>query len=253
MNRKLPSFLSQIPRATARNSFCTAVLAFTFQSLSADPFSTERAIIQLSHNWQKEMMMVSEYKGLKSFCDDNAKRLSVIRLLDEIHHHHELLETELRSTGYAHSHRTIGRILKQMDKLSEEHHPKAFAEFFREQCWIRYRTEKNSKAYNTGFGTHSYGGRIYEQEMVANWYLKRLSKRIGRIQKLVEHFYRQRMAWEHRAATRKEHAIRPEPQTSDWPAINPAYNFASCPSAPCQAFSNQWRASSHSGEFFQPV
>ena len=196
INKTLPDFCPMRRCTVLKLNSVIFVLFFSFESLSADPFATERTIIRLSQDWHKEMMIVAEYEGLKSFCSNDLQRQIISSLLDEIHYYHDVLEADLQSTTYNHSGRTIRRLLKEIDKFNAEYHPEDFADFFREQCWLRSRTEKNAKRYNTGFGTHSYGGMVYSQEVVADWYLKRLSKKIGRIQKHVEHFYIQRIVRE---------------------------------------------------------
>lgn len=196
IRKSLLTFCRSRPCTVLKLCSLTLVLLFSIQNLSADPFATERTIIRLSQDWHEEMMIVAEYNGLKSFCNNDVQGQTIFSLLDEIHYYHDVLEADLQSTAYNHSSRTIRRLLKQIDKFNAEYRPRDFADFFREQCWLRSRTEKKAKFHNTGFGTHSYGGTVYAQEVVTDWYLKRLSKRIGRIKKYVEDFYVQRMVWE---------------------------------------------------------
>jgi hypothetical protein len=162
--------------------------------LSADPLATERTIIELAQSWHEQMQLLSESKVLVGFCASKVDQQTIFNLLDEIHHYHDLLEADLESTPYNHSRRTIRRILKEIDKLSTDFPPEDFAEFFREQCWLRSRTEKKARTYNTGFGTHSYGGQVHTQEAVTEWYLNRLTRRISRIKRHVEHFHAKQLA-----------------------------------------------------------
>lgn len=142
------------------------------------------------------MMTLSEYKGLKTFCRNDVQRQIIFNLLDEIHQYHDTLEEELRSTTYNHSRRTIKRILKHIDKIEEKYHPEDFAQFFTEQCELQTKINQNSDHYSAGFGTHSFGGKVYTQEVEIYRYLKRLSRRIERVKKHVESFYIHRLVWE---------------------------------------------------------
>lgn len=143
------------------------------------------------------MMALSEYKNLKIFCSDDQYRETIFGLLEEIHDYHDMLEADLDTTNYIHSQRTIKRILVHMSKLDSKFNQKDFIYFFREQCTFQSKIEKNADHYNAGFATNSYGGKVYAQEVVMYRYLKRLTKRVQRIKKHVEHFYIRRKVWEH--------------------------------------------------------
>lgn len=166
-------------------------------SETSEPFYTEKKIIELSDNWHRKMMTLSKYQNLKAFCSDDQYRQLVFELLDDIHRYHDILEIELQTTQYNHSKRTIQRILKHMDKLDEKFKPADFTLFFREQCMLQSQIEKNANHYKAGFGTHSYGGKVYTQEVEMYRYLKRLTRRISSIESHVSHFYMKRKVWEH--------------------------------------------------------
>lgn len=160
-------------------------------------FHIEKRILELSVNLDVEMMALSQYKNLKAFCSDDTYRHVIFGLLDQIHTYHDMLEKDLQVTTYNHSERTIKRVLRHMDKLDSKFNPDDFTDFFREQCSFQSRIENHSTHYKAGFGTHSYGGKVYAQEVVMYRYLKRLTKRVKRIEKHVEHFYIKRKVWEH--------------------------------------------------------
>ena len=143
------------------------------------------------------MMALSSYKNLQAFCEDYSYRQTIFNLLDQIHEYHDLLEGDLETTTYNHSRRTITRILRHMDKLDQKFNAEGFTSFFKEQCSFQFQIEKYSDHYRAGFGTHSYGGRVYAQEAVMYRYLKRLTRRVESIKKHVEHFYIRRKVWEH--------------------------------------------------------
>ena len=143
------------------------------------------------------MMALSKYKNLKAFCSDDSYRQTIFTLLDEIHEYHDMLEKDLQATTYNHSKRTIERILSHMDRLDQKFNPDDFTDFFKEQCSFQSKIEKYSDHYKAGFGTHSYGGKVYAQEVVMYRYLKRLTKRVKSIKNHVEHFYFRRKVWEH--------------------------------------------------------
>lgn len=167
------------------------------ESDASEPFSIERKIIVLSANLDVEMMALSNYKNLKTFCSNDNYRETIFALLDQIHEYHDILELDLQSTTYNHSKRTITRILSHMDKLDEKFNPEDFTAFFDDQCSFQSKIEKYSDHYKAGFATHSYGGKVYAQEVVMYRYLKRLTKRVKRIKKHVEHFHIRRKVWEH--------------------------------------------------------
>ncbi|MEQ9468033.1 MAG: hypothetical protein RLN88_11515 [Ekhidna sp.] len=164
---------------------------------SYEPYKVEKRILVLSIHLDAEMMALAKYKNLKSFCSNASYRHAIFELLDQIHEYHDMLEKDLKSTTFNHSRRTIERILKHMDHLDRKFNPDDFTSFFREQCSFQSKIEKYSDHYKAGFGTHSYGGRVYAQEVVMYRYLKRLTKRVNRIKRHVEHFYMRRKVWEH--------------------------------------------------------
>ncbi len=145
---------------------------------NAKPYSVEKGILLLSVNLDAEMMALSKYKNLQAFCSDNSYRQTIFSMLDQIHEYHDMLEKDLLETTYNHSRRTIERILSHMDKLDRKFNPDDFTSFFKEQCSFQSRIEKYSDHYKAGFGMHSYGGRVYAQEVVMYRYTKRLTKRI---------------------------------------------------------------------------
>lgn len=142
-------------------------------------------------------MALSQYKNLKAFCTDDGYRKTIFSLLEEIHDYHDRLEEDLQATTYNHSKRTIKRILNHMDQLDAKFNQEDFTSFFSEQCSFQSKIEKFSDHYNAGFATHSYGGKVYAQEVVMYRYLKRLTKRVQCIKGHVEHFYIRRKVWEH--------------------------------------------------------
>ncbi|MEP1035560.1 hypothetical protein [Ekhidna sp.] len=180
-------------------SFATANLYATSASEVdlSEPYRVEKKIIVLSANLDVEMMALSRYRNLKIFCNDDSYRRTIFSLLDQIHEYHDMLEADLQSTTYNHSKHTITRILKHMDRLDSKFNSDDFTEFFSDQCSFQSRIEKYSDHYKAGFATHSYGGKVYAQEVVMYRYLKRLTRRVKNIKKHVEHFYIRRKVWEH--------------------------------------------------------
>ena len=180
-------------------SILSALILFlvNFSALEAEPFITERKILTLSDHWKKEMRTLENYRGLETFCWDQSQRQIIFNLLEEIHEYHDALYEDLQTTQYNHSKRTIQRILKHIDKLEEKYNPQDFNQFFQSQCALQSKIQRKSDHYRAGFGVHSYEGKIYVQETEMYRYLKRLTKRIDRIKKHVEHFYIRRKVWEH--------------------------------------------------------
>ncbi|WP_424964351.1 hypothetical protein [Ekhidna sp.] len=162
-----------------------------------EPYKVEKKILILSIHLDAEMMNLSRYNNLKAFCSDPGYRQTIFSLLDQIHEYHDMLEKELDATTYNHSKRTISRILTHMDHLDRKFNAYDFTSFFKDQCSIQSRIEEFSDHYKAGFASHSYGSKVYAQEVVMYRYLKRLTKRVKRIKKHVEHFYIRRKVWEH--------------------------------------------------------
>ena len=175
------------------------ILLFTtsFSLFALEPYRVEKRILELSIHLDAEMMALSRYKNLREFCNDQSYRQTIFGLLDQIHAYHDMLEKDLKATTYPHSKRIIERILNHMDHLDRKFNPNQFTEFFSEQCSFQSKIEKYSDHYKTGFGTHTYGAKVYAQEVVMYRYLKRLTKRVKRIKGHVEHFYIRRKVWEH--------------------------------------------------------
>lgn len=174
----------------------TIIILLHTQALLAEPFATERKILSLSKSWKAKMMALTNYKGLRDFCSDDELRMDIFNQLAEIHHYHDMLENELKSSGYNHSSRTIKRILRHIERLERKYHPEDFADFFSEQCSLQSKIQKNSSHYSAGFGSHSYSGKVYAQEVEMYRYLKGLSKKIEKIKMHVEDFYIGRKVWE---------------------------------------------------------
>ena len=161
-----------------------------------DIHKVEWRIMVLSKKVNVEMLELSRYKNLKTFCNDDGYKETIFGLLDQIHSYHDLLEEDLQTTTFNHSRRTIKRLLRHMDKLDEKFNTEAFAGFFDDQCSFQSKIEKHSKHYSAAFSSHSYASRVYAQEVVMYRYLRRLTRRIQRIKKHVEEFYVKRKKWE---------------------------------------------------------
>ncbi|MEQ8904372.1 hypothetical protein [Ekhidna sp.] len=181
--------------------FLVSFTAHAKRTHLSEPYKVEKRILLLSVNLDVEMMELSKYKNLKAFCNESSYRQTIFGMLDQIHEYHDMLEKDLQATTYNHSKRTIQRILNHMDKLDHKFNPESFTSFFKDQCSFQSKIEKYSDHYKAGFGTHSYGGRVYAQEVVMYRYLKRLTKRVKSIKRNVEHFYIRRKVWEHEYQT----------------------------------------------------
>ncbi|WP_421878834.1 hypothetical protein [Marinoscillum sp.] len=162
----------------------------------SEPYLIERKILTLSAQVHVELIALYEYQNLKTFCNDDSYKESIFDMLDEIHEYHDLLEEDLRLTTYRHSQRTIRRLLKHMDRLDEKHNPDKFSRFFETQCSFQVKIESNARHYSAAFSSHSYSSRVYAQEVVMYRYLRRLTRRVQKIRKHVEHFYTKKRIWE---------------------------------------------------------
>lgn len=160
-------------------------------------YKVEKRVLALSARINVEMMALAEYKNLKTFCNDDTYRETIFLLLEQIHQYHDMLEADLQSTKYNHSQRVIKRILKHLEKLENKYNPTFFEGFFADQCRFQSQIEENSTHYRAAFGTHSYGSRVYAQEVSMYRYLKTLTKQVQRVKHHVEHFYIMRQVWEH--------------------------------------------------------
>ncbi|MEO9474870.1 MAG: hypothetical protein ABJG41_05035 [Cyclobacteriaceae bacterium] len=181
-------------------SIFTEVNAESFtipESDKAERYKVEKRVLALSARINVEMMALAEYKNLKTFCNDDSYRETIFLLLEQIHRYHDMLEIDLQSTTYNHSQRAIKRILKHLEKLEKKYNPTYFEDFFDDQCRFQSNIEEHSTHYKAAFGTHSYGSRVYAQEVSMYRYLKTLTRRVQRVKNHVEHFYIMRQVWEH--------------------------------------------------------
>jgi len=157
----------------------------------------EARVIALAGHWEREMALLTQYHGLASFCESADHREGVYGLLDEIHNYHGLLYQELLETTHHHSARTIRRILKHLVKLEEDYSIQNFNAFFGERCKAQTELEAMARQYKSGFGMHSYDGKIHVLEIEMHRYLKTLTKRISKVKKHVSQFYARRQVWEY--------------------------------------------------------
>lgn len=144
-------------------------------------------IITLSTSWEKESKKLIEYHGLTGFCSDPEFRSVVYELLNEIHYYHALLYKELLMTSDQHDQQKLRKVLAEMEIIERDYAIESFNDFFRERCLDQKTLEKNSKQYKSGFGVHSYHGKIYVMEEELRRYIEKLSKRIGRVKRHVKH------------------------------------------------------------------
>ncbi|RED97911.1 hypothetical protein [Marinoscillum furvescens] len=159
--------------------------------------SLEMRISRVTSQWKSEMQKLTEYQGLKSFCEQSAYRRQVIAMLHEIHAYHDELEKLLTSPHSAHTTRVARRLIRHLDHLEEHYNVHAFKLFFHDQCGLQQKIERRSAHYKAGFGVHSYSGKVYAQEVEMYRYIKKLTRKIVRIRKHVGHFYRRKPAWDH--------------------------------------------------------
>ena len=157
----------------------------------------EARVIALAGHWEKEMALLTQYHGLASFCQSADHREGVFGLLDDIHNYHGLLYQELLETTHHHSARTIRRILKHLDKLEANYNIQSFNAFFGERCEAQRVLETMARQYKSGFGMHSYDGKIHVLEIEMHRYLKTLTKRISKVKKHVSRFYVRRQVWDY--------------------------------------------------------
>ena len=161
-----------------------------------EPYLIEKRILILSVHLDSEMMSLSNCENLQSFCSDYTYRQTIFGRLDQIHEYHDMLERDLQVATYGHSRNTISRILKHLDHLSRKFNQDEFTDFFKDQCTIQSRIEQYADRYKAGYASHSYGSKVYAQEVVMYRYLKKLTRKVKRIKKNVEHFYIRRKVWE---------------------------------------------------------
>ena len=160
----------------------------TINSYATNPTNTlGRKIILLSTSWEKESKKLIEYHGLTGFCSDPEFRSVVYELLNEIHYYHALLYKELLETSDQHDQKKLRKVLTEMEIIEKDYAIESFNDFFRERCMDQRTLEKNSKQYKSGFGVHSYHGKIYVMEEELRRYIDKLSKRIGRVKRHVKH------------------------------------------------------------------
>lgn len=171
--------------------------AFATEANSTEKYRMEKEIMDLSDDLHQEIMALSSYGNLKSFCQNRQYRSTIYQLMDQLHEYHDKLEADLLDSTFSHSKGTIKRILRHMDRLDAKYNRAAFTDFFAESCSFQNKIEKNSNHYKAGFGTHSYSGKVHTQEVMMYRYLKRLNRKVNRIKKHVEHLYIKQKVWRH--------------------------------------------------------
>jgi len=160
----------------------------TLNSFATNPTNTlGHKIVTLSTSWEKESKKLIEYHGLSGFCSDPEFRDVVYELLNEIHYYHALLYKELLETSDQHDQKKLRKVLIEMEIIEKDYAIESFNDFFRERCVDQKSLEKNAKQHKSGFGVHSYHGKIYVMEEELRRYIDKLSKRIGKVKKHVKH------------------------------------------------------------------
>ncbi|MEQ8339045.1 MAG: hypothetical protein RIA62_16915 [Cyclobacteriaceae bacterium] len=169
------------------------IIFFFFSLVAIQGFATNpantlgRKIITLSTSWEKESRKLIEYHGLSGFCSDSEFRGVVYELLNEIHYYHAILYKELLETSDQHDQKKLRKVLSELEIIERDYAIESFNDFFRERCVDQKYLEKNAKQHKSGFGVHSYHGKIYVMEEELRRYIQKLSKRIGRVKQHVKH------------------------------------------------------------------
>ncbi len=146
-------------------------------------------IITLSISWEEESKKLIEYRGLSGFCNDLEFRSDYYDLLKEIHEYHGLLYEQLVRTSDQHDQKKMHKVLDEIEIIERDYNITAFNDFFRERCYDQNDLEKNTKKYLSGFGVHSYKGKIYVMEEELRRYIEKLTKRINRVKRHIRHLH----------------------------------------------------------------
>ncbi|XOV93459.1 MAG: hypothetical protein ACFHWX_01865 [Bacteroidota bacterium] len=166
---------------------------FLICSIQAFPNNTNKAlrskIISLSITWEEESKKLVQYKGLSGFCNDLEFRTSYYDLLKEIHQYHGLLYEQLIRTSDQHDQKKMNKVLEELEFIEKDYNIISFNDFFRERCYDQQDMEKNTRQHKSGFGVHSYHGKIYVMEEELRRYIEKLTKRITLVKKHIRHLH----------------------------------------------------------------
>lgn len=146
-------------------------------------------IISLSISWEEESKKLIEYRGLSGFCNDLEFRNDYYDLLKEIHQYHGMLYEQLIRTSDQHDQRKMNKVLEELEIIEKDYNIVSFNDFFRERCYDQKDLEKNTRQHQSGFGTHSYHGKIYVMEEELRRYIEKLTKRITKVKKHIRHLH----------------------------------------------------------------
>lgn len=151
--------------------------------------SLRNKIIALSTSWEEESKKLIKYKGLAGFCNDSEFRTTYYDLLKEIHHYHAMLYEELIRTSDQHDQKKMKKVLEEIEIIEQDYNIERFNDFFKERCYDQKDLERNSKQHLSGFGVHSYHGKIYVMEEELRRYIEKLTKRISKVKKHIKHLH----------------------------------------------------------------
>jgi hypothetical protein len=142
-----------------------------------------KIIDDLTIKWDKEAVNLEQYEGLKQYCEDRSYRVSMVRLLNKIHHYDTVLYNTVKSKHLNDNDPEAKATLEDIDHVEVKYTTKNFLDFLYKECNKFNDVEENYGAK---------GGKKYEKqtatlEAEAAKYIITITKRIDLIDEHARH------------------------------------------------------------------
>ena len=144
-------------------------------------------IDEITYDWDLEADKLSSYEGLQELCFDEAYRMKILKLLDDIHHYDTVLYNVLTKLSRTNDDKEIKKTLKDIKKFETEYDSKSFIHFMNGECKAMNEIEKSSDKTANDVGINSYSGQVYLLETELYKYVKHVTARVDKIRLHVHH------------------------------------------------------------------
>ncbi|MEQ8906557.1 hypothetical protein [Ekhidna sp.] len=168
----------------------TIFLSFLFLlsiSLFGQEERLDEKIDEITYDWDLEADKLSTYAGLQELCSDEAYRVQILKLLDQIHHYDTVLYGILVKLSRTSDDREIKKTLKDIKKFEEEYDTQSFVHFMNEECKAMRDIERHAEETANDVGINSYSGQVYILETELYKYVKHVTARVDKIRLHVHH------------------------------------------------------------------
>lgn len=168
----------------------TIFLSFLFilsMPLFAQEERLDEKIDEITYDWDLEADKLSTYSGLQELCTEEAYRVRILKLLDQIHHYDTVLYGILVKLSRTSDDREIKKTLKDIKKFEDEYDTQSFVHFMNEECKAMRDIERHADETTNDVGINSYSGQVYILETELYKYVKHVTARVDKIRLHVHH------------------------------------------------------------------